>query len=446
MGIRYIRGVLHLLKFRRAKSDLRNFLRRSRRLEQALFRILRYRYSRTLSQGREPKTSQKSWQKRNNIIRSLAVHEKSSFPLSKRRAVKIYSQGVVAFQSTFITKNHLVGGEVLERPFCIYKHEVKFIEFHNVNFWRFKYVYDDQSIHLYEQFISEFSDEYYGRNSDVFFATDKSQALGDFPKTKGSYYRNQIYSIFGQYYNNYWHFMMEYLPKLLLIPKGSIVLMPRDLAFAEQFKLIARKMHLDILAINPNRANFFKTLIVFTTPVKYIDSKNTSIDIVLLKELQKKWREIVPLIPIDVGQKVFLLRKSIRRLNVDLILQKTLKDKDYALLDLTSKSYEFQMSLFSGDHLIAGYPGANWANLVYFNGNSFFVNLVSVKNVDQSLHHALARVFGAEIRNIALCSLGEFKSLDSNSYLDSETATLDFDSESAIAVREILNQIIQLSQ
>jgi len=446
MGLRHIRGALHLLKFRRAKSDLRNFLRRSRRLEQGLFWILRYRYSRTLNQGQEPRTSQKSWQKRNNFIRSLAVHEKSNYPLSKRRVVKIYSQGVVTFQSKFNTKNHLVGGEVLERPFFMYKHEVKIVEFHNVNFWRFKYVYDDQSIHLYEQFISEFSDEYYGRNSDVFFTADKSQALGDFPKAKGPYYPNQIYSIFGQYYNNYWHFMMEYLPKLLLIPKGSTVLMPRDLAFAGEFKLIARGLNLDILEINPNRANFFKTLIVFTTPIKYIDSKNTSIDIVLLKELQNKWREIITLIQIDVGQKVFLLRKSIRRVNVDLILQKSLKANNYALLDLTSKSFEFQMSLFSGDYLIAGYPGANWANLIYINGNSFFVNLVSVKNVDQSLHHALARVFGGEIRNIALCSVKEFKSLDSNSYLDSETARLDFDFDSTNAVMEILNQINQLNQ
>ena len=439
MELSHIRGAMYFLRMRRAKARIRNFARNFRLAERAVFIVLRYRNSKALHKDQEVRVAPKGWRRRNESIRLLIDNAAMEFPQGKRREVRFYSQGISNFQTTLYTKNHLIGGKVYERPFSIHNHVVQPVEFKNVNFWQFKYLYDNVFIHVYEQFVNEFSDEYYGRNSEVFFTKDQSQAVGDFPLAKDFHINYPIYTILGQYYNNYWHFMMEYLPKLTLVPSGSMILMPEDLVFAPQFELISKNLKLEIVKIDPNQAFSFANLIAFTSPIKFMDSKNTSIDIRLLKKMQSKWNDLIPIIPISVGRTVFLQRKSIRRINIDGILQEFLKSNNYTLIDLSSKNFEYQKSLFSGSRLIAAYPGANWANLIYSRGKSIFVNLVSIKNVDQSLHHAIARIFNAEIHNIVLCDPEEYEALESNSYLESESAQLTFDSASAEAVIQILN-------
>ena len=235
--------------------------------------------------------------------------------------------------------------------------------------------------------------------------------------------------------------MIEYLPKIFLVPSGGTVLVPRDLRFKSILLEIAERNLINILEIKSTKAIFLRNVTLITTPIRYPESTSTSIDIPLLLSLQSLFKEVGKIAGAQNPQKVFLLRKSIRRVNLDKHLVRKLSSNGFIAIDLFNKQLGYQRDIFSSSQQICGYPGANWANLIFANKSSRYYNLVGSTNLDQSLHHAVATVFGAELNNIAICDSVLFDSITVNSYEKSEQSSLFFDYESIDHVIRILNEV-----
>ena len=454
MKLSNARVVLAFLTFRHFKSTLRTKSRHWKVAERFIFRILSFLVNRVGQSGAAPTTSKDSisldkekltvscW--KNNIslkktLRSMDFELPSRF----RRAIVTFPAVSTELSETLLTINHLVDGSTAQRPFSVLQHQVQEIYLRNVNFFRFKYLYNDSEVFIYDQFVDEFSPEYYGRNSDVFFLKEKLCAYGYFPNPRSSENIGHYYSVFGHYYNNYWHFMIEYLPKLFLIPRGMTVLVPNDLFFTLILKLITERLGLKVKSIDPNRAYKFSGLSIFTTPVKYCDSNVTSVDSTQLLSLKDLLTMSPSMDNSNKNAKIFLERRSIRRMNADSLLQSELKSIGFALIDPSDKSLNYQRELFAQSRLICAYPGANWANLIFAKSSCLYLNLTSPKNLDQCLHHAIASVFGVQLQNFTLCNAKVFKSVVSNSYSESEKATLKFDKqsvESFLKLAEVLSK------
>ena len=448
MPINDRRFILCVLRFRNSRIIIWAFLQRYTLLNQiSTFLIRNHIYIKSQRRSARPprhlgaNVTISKWKRSNSYIQKILDTAPESFSnLNKREIIDTLSSQSrkIASHSTL---NYLLDGNIKSRAFDIEQHEAKLITLMNVNILRFKYIYNSKQIFLYEQLVSEYKAEYYGRNSDVFFSMKNKLALGIFPMAQNKIVNDNVFSIFGPYYNNYWHFMIEYLPKIFLVPSGGTVLVPIDLRFKSILLEIAERNLINILEIKSTKAIFLRNVTLITTPIRYPESTSTSIDIPLLLSLQSLFKEVGKIAGAQNPQKVFLLRKSIRRVNLDKHLVRKLSSNGFIAIDLSNKQIEYQRDIFSSSQQICAYPGANWANLIFANQSSRYYNLVGSTNFDQSLHHAVATVFGAELNNIAICDSVLFDSIKVNSYEKSEQSSLFFDYESIDHVIRILNEV-----
>jgi hypothetical protein len=344
----------------------------------------------------------------------------------------------------YFTKNYLLDGSVVKREFDLGTHNTKVFTLKRISIFKFKYIYNTEKIFIFEQFIDEFESEYYGRFSEIFFSRSDNTAYGFLSSKINSVEGSSFYSIFGHYYNNYWHFLIEYLPKLFKVPKNSTVLMPSDLKFKEDFLEVIAKLELQVIEIRPDKVYYFEKLSFISTPVKYLASNSTSVDSELLLGLRSLLTNVIASKEITSKKNHYLLRTSIRRINLDSELVSKLFMVNYSCTDPYTLSISNQKSLFLFSNTILGNPGASWANFVFASNDVKFLNLVNPRNLDQSLHHAIAKVFGLELANVTLCNYHEFEDIKSNSYIDSESAANVFTSQTAKQVIEILSTLRNL--
>lgn len=416
--------VLVIIPIRKLKSNSRKFTQTFKRLELVVYySIILYRSFTKVIKTNEALSmhnllSQERIQRKplwlilNSLIRNLDHNTIVSLPQNYRREIQIFSPYThVIDTSQLKTKNHLISGDIVSSSYTLRNRSVSAHTFKNVSSIDFRFFYSDKLLFLYEQFISEFRDDYYGRHSFIFLMKDSesTSSVGFFPKGKDLSYSSPIFSIFGPYYNNYWHFLIEYLPKLLLLPTGSILIYPRDLIFKKLLEKLAHKYEVVLVPLNPKKAYFFNEITVFSSPIISKASNDNIVDCKLLNDARTAINSLMPDLNIKGYDKLFIARRSIRRVYDDAKLKRRLKLMKFQVRDLSFTSIEFQKNLYRNSRLLCSHPGASWANLLFTNQNSIKLNLVDLNNISESLHHSLAHVFGQELENIAICPLFEVR-------------------------------------
>jgi hypothetical protein len=446
----FLRAILFLIR-QRALSSIRIKYKNSFFLDRLIYRARHKRAQIRSKLGflrRIPITSKGRKQSRTvfkaqKFLFHSSLDKNRYFALTSNyfRKIKVLPGDFPRNFKQYFTKNYLLDGSVVKREFNLATHNCKVITLKKVSLFKFKYIYNNEEIFIFDQFIDEFELEYYGRFSDIFFSRSQNTAFGYLSSRGTKVEGSSFYSIFGQFYNNYWHFMIEYLPKVLKLPKNSTVLMPSDLKFKKFFLDIIAKIEMNVIEIRNDKVYFFDELSLISTPIKFLASNSTSVDLELLHGLRLLLINSIPSNVLTEKNNYYLLRSSIRRINLDSELVSKLSAVNYSCTDLYKHPISHQKSLFLHSDTILGNPGSSWANFVFASSEVKFLNIVNFQNLDQSLHHAIARVFGLELANVTLCSYQEFVEIKSNTYVESESATNVFTNKEADKVIEILSAL-----
>lgn len=340
--------------------------------------------------------------------------------------------------STFFSANECKSAEG-----GIYSHACQIRQLNEVNLCNFKQIFDSEYFYDCNNFLRTDADAELSKLSYAFFSEHNNKFYQNLPKAKEVVEEN-VFSIFGPYYNNYWHFTLEYLPKILLVPRFSTILVPKDLAYMEILKKFAAEQDINFCLLDRNSVYLLRNCFFIDSPIIYMDFNMISIDRRLLLRL----RDYLAYGAVDRDSDsaiVFLLRKSLRRINNDAKLIRKLKDRGIELRNPSKMSLAQQEKLFAGNNFICGYAGANWANLIYSKGLSSIVNLVSDKNALQILHHAIADLFNTSFVNYCVSELPS-NQITINSYKDSELAVVNFGNVDVAKFLDFLSTYCSASQ
>lgn len=206
--------------------------------------------------------------------------------------------------------------------------------------------------------------------------------------------------IAGRSDSNWYHWLIEYLPRVLLIEPGlspDIPLLVTPRTPASGIAALRALTDRSLVSINPDRLQKVGLLHVVAPPVQVLDttrvpwSEGLSLNPAPLRALRKAWG--LADLPIVNGPRVFLSRKSAHRglLNeldlVDIALANGLE-----VVEPGAMTFEQQLALFSTASLVVGASGAVMANYLMMSRGSQVLALTSEALTEFVLPAAIAAV------------------------------------------------------
>jgi capsular polysaccharide biosynthesis protein len=102
----------------------------------------------------------------------------------------------------------------------------------------------------------------------------------------------------------------------------------------------------------------------------------------------------------SISEIYFFKRKSPRRIIKDGSLIRLARRNGYSVVNPANLSLADQIGIFKNAKVIIGYPGANWANVIFAHQNLVVYNIVDKKNSPGSLHHLLASGFNCRLIDV----------------------------------------------
>jgi capsular polysaccharide biosynthesis protein len=215
----------------------------------------------------------------------------------------------------------------------------------------------------------------------------------------------------GRIASNYFHWLIEYLPRLFLIEQvpslaGRPLLVTDDLPPAGQEALEVLAGELATVTVNRNdRVRVdrlaipgFHTYFPDTTQLPWI--RGSCYSVALLLELRR--RALVAARPDQsMARRVMLVRESwARGLSNAEEVATTASDHGLELVDPACLGFLDQVRLFAESQLIVGVGGAAFANLVFASPGAEVVGLVSEQLHDFCIYGNLADLVGARFRHL----------------------------------------------
>jgi capsular polysaccharide biosynthesis protein len=253
--------------------------------------------------------------------------------------------------------------------------------------------------------------------------------------------------IFGRYPNNFWHFVCEYLPKLRNVRAGQIVLIPRNLRpdFLSLLLGLLENLSLKYLII-PRGAVKFKSVVFIEPAVFSVRNQVFSIDFESILWLRTKLLEVNKMAPTFVSKNdsevYFLLRKSPRRVIRDKELVRMAKMNGYFVVDPVKLSIKQQIEIFQRAKAIIGYPGANWANLIFAHQDLIIYNIVSESASSGTLHQLVSGLSNCVFLNVCI-DKKDFLLSTEMTYTDLDQSGFSISNERAKGIIEFIDNHLE---
>lgn len=234
-----------------------------------------------------------------------------------------------------------------------------------------------------------------------------------------SVYLQTAVDMTGRNSSNYWHAMVEYLPRLKNIGHDTSI----PVVASAELQPATRKA-LEVL-IGPDRAVHYLTsnqhahveeLTVLGFNTRVIDNLVAPLDSGGAHDVEPlQWLAQSLLRKLERSpagpEKIFIERTGARRHATNWAeVRAKLVREGFTGVDLASLSLEDQISLFYHASCIVGIGGAHWANLLFCQEGTKVLSIAPSIMVDWPLHDELAKDFGLEFASLS-CRQGE--SLDS---------------------------------
>lgn len=290
-------------------------------------------------------------------------------------------------------------------------------------------------------------DSSYGILNPVFAGFEKGDLIVGQFKTPKIEYKNATYvNIFGRYLNNYWHFLCEYLPKLQKVQIGEIVIIPSNLSDTFKCVLISilEKISISHVVVPKFGANFSAVKFI-ESPVSKLKDGTYSFDPTAIQWIRKLLLASFNLSPAgrtNSSEEVyFFSRKSPRRIIIDKQLQSRMSSNNIIILNPFHLSIQQQIRIFMTAKAVIGYPGANWANLLFARKNLRVFNLVIPGNSLNSLHHTMGIISNSEVIEVLIGPL-KSNSLEDVSYSSIDNEGIKISTEIAdLITNSIVNAL-----
>lgn len=224
---------------------------------------------------------------------------------------------------------------------------------------------------------------------------------------------------------NWFHFLIEILPKLLLVqPKNTKVLLVNDIVneIPSMHRLleVMNKDNFEIKYLSRNKTYQVKKLYYindfnhtqFNRFDNIIKAEGTYYNVEMIKMLSDKiLSQIKPIS--NLPTHFFLFRKNTHRVskNQDEIAD-YLKTKGFSLVCMEELTVEEQISYFKNAKFIIGITGAAWANIIFCRNSPKSICFVPEKAKDSYVYSSLAETFSVDFFEQAYYTAHNFHSSD----------------------------------
>jgi len=250
--------------------------------------------------------------------------------------------------------------------------------------------------------------------------------------------------------DNWFHWLIEYLPRVMLIPETMpehvpVVISSRTAATGIQ--ALRELTDREIIVIEADIAQRFETLHVLAPQVQVLDStkipwnKGLRLNSAALHRVREVWLAGQP--EFSPRRRVFLERKSRHRgIENEAALASIAHRNGFEVVDPSMLSFREQVDLFSSTELLVGASGAVMANYIMMRPGSEVIALTSDQLYDFVLPAALAQVAGVRFSYVTGPSLVRLQAVtDRNDWIHSNFRINKDDFENAL-----LRAIAQASQ
>jgi hypothetical protein len=213
---------------------------------------------------------------------------------------------------------------------------------------------------------------------------------------------------------NHYHFLIEYLPRLLLAERireldGVPIIVTTDLnpsGFEALDLLSPDRPVVEIdrdskVSVAKLHIPSFHTDLPDSTDLPWIDGSRHSPDL-LLQMRQRLWGAVPA--AADLPNRIYLRRtQGARTLENIEDIDEVAADHSFTTVDPAALSFSEQLDLFRGAKVLLGVGGAAWANLIFCREGTTIISMVARQLHDFAMHSTVAEVAGSRM----VCVLGE---------------------------------------
>jgi capsular polysaccharide biosynthesis protein len=204
--------------------------------------------------------------------------------------------------------------------------------------------------------------------------------------------------------SNYYHFMIEYLPRVLSIPSSvpkSVPILISTSVPRSGKQALQRLTDRKIIQINPEKQYRVKRIHVSAPVAQVLDTTRIPwadgvfINTKALKDFRKRCIEVVGAQQ-SMSRKIFIRRESGHRSILNgAKLEMIAKKMGFEVVDVLKMSWEQQVRLFASAKVVVGAGGAIMANYIYLPKGAKVVSLTSKYLSGFSLPAYISSVAGA---------------------------------------------------
>ena len=216
-----------------------------------------------------------------------------------------------------------------------------------------------------------------------------------------------IYLITPEAKGNYYHWMTDLLPRLLLIKKSSLPDFQERILILHSTKKPYETDTLDLLDIsikNVVRIKTFETVEANDLVVADHHSNERSFPNwkkILLNEFKEQ--SVTPLLPEDHYKRVYLYRgnQKVRRLIGEDHLVKVLTERRFQMVDPQKLSLAEQIAILKQARIVVAMHGAALTNVIFCEENSCVIELRSTKNSPEH-YSSIAKAYRLRMETVYL--------------------------------------------
>lgn len=251
--------------------------------------------------------------------------------------------------------------------------------------------------------------------------------------------------ISGRNDNNWFHWLIEYLPRVLMIPEDigtqvPIVVSTRTPITGRQ--ALAELTDRPVIEVDPLVRTRFGMLHVLAPPVQVHDTTKIPwqdglrMDPSAILRLRRAWDSAQ-----TASRRVFLQRRSQHRgiVNEAALAEVALRH-GLEIVDPSALSFDAQRELFASTELLVGASGAAMANYIFMQPGSVILALTSDQLFDFVLPAALAQIAGAEFTYVtgpSIIALDEVEDRNHWIHADFSVDAATFEQELKAAIQRL---------
>lgn len=196
------------------------------------------------------------------------------------------------------------------------------------------------------------------------------------------YVNNTSIVINNSYYQNYYHWMLEAMPRLFSIQEqtqNASLLIPNELSSFHHETLDYFNLK-KIIQYPKTHLIWAKRLLLPTPPCPNYGQHNPQ----LIKDMAKWLKEKALPIKTSTTKKIFIVRESdkARILTNQDNISRLLSQYGFTSVILEKLTVKEQIGLFSNATCVAGVQGAGLSNMIYMPENSLIINLINKQHHD----------------------------------------------------------------